>query len=88
MPKQSFYACATAKFTELSLKHKKEHNSDIKRDKLMEFQLIVCWISGKHYLVLVIPFINTLPLKIKHCSVAFSLLPGILITMLTVFQSH
>ena len=26
-----------AKFSEYSLKHKKEHTSDIKRDKLMEF---------------------------------------------------
>ena len=27
----------------------KEHNSDIKQDKLVEFQRIICWMSGKHY---------------------------------------
>ena len=32
-----------------SLKHKKEHNSDIERDKLVEFQQIACWMSEKHY---------------------------------------
>ena len=44
-----FCACAIAKFSEKRLKHKKEHTSDIKRDILIEFRRIVCWMSGKHY---------------------------------------
>ena len=36
--------------------NKKELNSDIKRDKLMEFRRIVCWMFGKHYQVLVNTF--------------------------------
>ena len=42
-------ACAKAKFSEQSFKHLYEHNSDIKPGKLVEFQRIVCWMSGKHY---------------------------------------
>ena len=33
-----FCARANAKFSEQAVKHKKEHNSDNKRDTLMEFQ--------------------------------------------------
>ena len=47
-PDNLFCACAIAKFSEKSLKHKKEDTSDIKRDKLVKFQRIVCWMSGKH----------------------------------------
>ena len=48
-PNNLICACAIAKFSELRLKHLKEHNSDIKRDKLVEFRRIVCLMSGKHY---------------------------------------
>ena len=33
-----FCACAIAKFSEKTLTTKKDHNSDIKRDKLVEFR--------------------------------------------------
>ena len=33
----------------IKLKAQKEPNSDIKKDKLVEFRRIVCWMSGKHY---------------------------------------
>ena len=39
-----------------NLEDKREHNSDIKRNKLVEFLRIVCWMSGKHYLALVNTF--------------------------------
>ena len=44
-----FCACAFAKFNEQSFKHNKEHNSKLKRDKLVEFRRIACWMSGKRY---------------------------------------
>ena len=54
--KQSFCACAIAKFREYSFKHKIEDISDIKKYKLKEFRRIVCWMSGKHYYFLVNTF--------------------------------
>ena len=66
--KQNTLFCAFPKFnansSESSLKHKKEHNSDIKRDKLVEYQQIVCWMSGKHYSALVNAFCPILSHKI------------------------
>ena len=39
----NFNLCmAIAKFSEKSFKHLKEHNTDIKGDKLVEFRRIVC----------------------------------------------
>ena len=37
-----FCACAMAIYSEFTLNHKKEYNSDIKRDRLMEFRPIIC----------------------------------------------
>ena len=41
-----------------------EHNSDTKRDELMEFRRIVCGMSGKHYQALVNTFCQILFYKI------------------------
>ena len=57
-----FCACAMVKVSEKSLKHKKEHNSDTKKDTFVEFQRIVCWMPGKHYSALV----NTLCPVLSH----------------------
>ena len=43
----------------------------------MEFRQIVCWMSGKHFQVLVNTFVQYFVTKIKYRSVAFSLLLGI-----------
>ena len=48
----------------IKLLHLKEHNSDIKREKLVDFRRIVCWMSGKHYLALVNTFCPILSHKI------------------------
>ena len=46
--------------------HKREQNSDIKRNKLVEFLRIVCWMSGKHYLALVNTFRAILYAQVTH----------------------
>ena len=38
-----------SKFIENSFEILEEPNSDINRDKLVEFRRIVCWMSVKHY---------------------------------------
>ena len=48
-PNNVFCAWKIAKFSDLFFKHNKEHNSNIKKDKLAEFRRIACWMSGKLY---------------------------------------
>ena len=60
-------------------KNNKINNSDIEKDKLMEFRQIVCWLSLKHYQVLVNTFAQYFVTKINYCISAFSLLLSIVL---------